>query len=235
MQVSTSTACSATYEAHDRDRAMCEREFRRRLVAEPGFAGEKLDVGCGGNLPQALSDLRDRIGVLDGVDPSDAVRSHPLLRNRWMGTFESANIPSAQYDLAYAYNVMEHIEAAGPFLTTLRRVLKPGGAFWAFTPHALHPFARAVRIIERLGLKHGMAAKNAHLNDYPAYYRLNSKRRIAAAARVAGFSKLEVVYVPCLHWDMYFPTPVRFLPHLYDRLVGVRFRPFMLLLAYRLE
>lgn len=235
MEIVETTACKDSFEAHDRDRRMFEREFCRRLANEPGFVGDKLDIGCGGAFPKAFETILEQMGVVDGVDPFPVVHGHAGLRNRWHGMFEHADIPSNAYDLAYAYNVVEHIELAKPFFETLRRVLKPGGVFWALTPHGRHPFCRCVKLVQALGLKKSAAKRGEGLNDYPAYYKLNRVEDIAAAAEQAGFTQLQAVYIPGVQWDHYFPKALRFIPHLHDKIRGLKKNKAMLVLAYRLE
>lgn len=237
ISVSRVSACRANYAEHLADREMFQREFCRRLGAEPGLNGKVLDIGCGSDLPLGMLSLKTRLQTvdLDGVDPTPGVMSHPLLRRRWQGEFETAPIPDGEYDVAYAYNVVEHIREADSFFARLRRVLKPGGVFWALTPHGAHPFAAAVRLVQVLKLKHGIAMRNKGVNDYPAYYRLNTPSKVAKAAERNGFANAEFVHVPCMQWDRYFPRPLRGLPHLYDRLFGLNFRRASLLLMYRLQ
>jgi SAM-dependent methyltransferase len=235
MHVTETTACIGSYREHDQDRAMFTAEFCRRVRMEPGLQGEVLDIGCGGGLAGTMQSLSDVMRSYDGVDPSPSVLQHPLLRRRWHGLFEQVDIPSNTYDLAVSSFVVEHIPEAESFFRTLRRVLKPGGVFWALTPQGHHPFCRCVRIVEWLKLKKTIADRQEGVNSYPAYYRLNRRSDIVRAAGKAGFESLEMVFMPSIHWDGYFPKPVRFVPHLHDRLVGLRRRKSMLCLAYRLQ
>ena len=158
-----------------------------------GSNGKVLDIGCGGAFDKMIP-LHPRLekADLDGVDPSPAVMSHPLLRRRWHAPFEEAAIPEKEYDLAYAFNVVEHIVAPDPFFRQLRRVLKPGGVFWAMTPNGHHPFTWAVRAFQAMGLKQGAASRHPNVNDYPAYYRLNTPRSVAAAAERQGFDRAGI-------------------------------------------
>src|SRR5262249_774007 len=146
------------------------------------------------------------------------------------------------YDLAYAYNVLEHIAQPRPFFRKVHQVLKPGGVFWALTPNHWHPFALLSRLIEQLGLK-GLARarmgrmKNGtmRVNDYPAYYRCNSPRAIHHAIRDLGFSRATFYFHPCLQWDTYFPALLKWAPRAYDFLVGTRLAPFMQIFILRLD
>src|SRR5438552_3325909 len=159
------------YRQLDRQRDGFQRAFDQFLAAEPGLRGDVLDIGAGAGPSPFPTNLPRRI---DGVDPSDAVLKHPSLTRRWYGAFETADIPPASYDLALAYNVAEHIEHARPFFQKVRSVLKPGGVFWALTPHGRHPFCKIARAVELLGGKRAIARRAVNVNAYSSYYRLNT-------------------------------------------------------------
>ncbi len=223
------------------DRSSFQRAFCARVLGERAFRGAVLDIGCGPALPQALEPLARGYARLDGVDPDATIAAHPYLTRRWVGRLEDTPVPRAEYDLAYAYNVVEHIRDPSPFLAAVHAVLKPGGVFWALTPHGRHPFAYLSRALELSGVKARMGRYLADLhgrptvNDYPAYYRLNSPSPIAKAARAAGFVECACDLWPCVQWDTYFPPILRWLPRGYDVVLGTRFRPFMQILMFRLQ
>jgi SAM-dependent methyltransferase len=217
------------------DRSGFQVEFARRLLAEPGLSGRVLDVGCGAQPQPALEEVIRRAGHLDGVDPAPPVGPIGPIHERWIGTLESAHIPHHAYDLAYSYNVVEHVAHAQPFFGKLRQVLKPGGVYWSLTPHGYHPFCSAVRLLELLKLKPLIARHDHGVNPYPSYYRLNRDRDVLRAIRGLGFSSARFVYMPCMQWDRAFPRLARWLPWTYDFVAGTRFKRAMLILAYRLE
>lgn len=234
MKTSISDVSLGSYAQLLHDRSGFQRWFCDRLQAEPGMRERVLDIGCGPSVPPPLASLSGLPAQLDGVDPGAELDGRTDLTLRWPMGFEDAPIPEAIYDLAFAYNVVEHISAAKPFFDKLARVLKPGGVFWALTPHAVHPFARCVRAVQRLGLKETYARNRTGINDYPAYYRLNSTSQVTCAINVGKFSEADFFRLPCMQWDRYFPSMLRFIPHAYDRLVGLKRGPFMLLFAMRL-
>ena len=225
-----------------RDRLGYQRVFCRLLLAEAGLKGCVIDIGCGAGFSEPLEPISGAYAQLDGVDPDAGVAAHPDLTRRWCGRLEDSDVPPAAYDLAYAYTVVEHVRRPRSFLRKVREILKPGGVFWALTPHARHPFAMLSRAVENIGLKgfyrRRLGKSNAGsygVNEYPAYYRLNSARQVAKAAKGLGFASATFCYIPCLQWDTYFPKPLRWAPRLYDRLLGIRARSLMLILAYRLR
>lgn len=224
-----------------RDRSGFQHAFNRRLATEPGVRGRVLDIGCSGAIPPFLPALGTLPRQLDGVDPDSVVLNHPRLAVRWHGRFEDAPIPPETYDLAYAYNVVEHIAEPVPFLARVHMVLKPGGVFWALTPSAAHPFAWLARSIERMGLKRAAREKLRHpelghtVNPYPSYYRLNRPGQVLRAAYEIPFRSVEFHWLPCLQWDTYFPRALRWLPRFYDFCLGIRWRRAMQIFAFRLE
>jgi len=224
-----------------KDRSGFQRVFNSWLVNEPALRGRVLDIGCGGNIPPFLPAIREIPQQLDGVDPDPIVNLHPSLTTRWHGRFEDAAIPVNQYDLAYAYNVVEHIPTPSAFLEKVWQVLRPGGVFWALTPNAAHPFAWLARGIEQIGGKRGMREllkKPDHgytVNNYPSYYRLNCPGQVRRAlALTPPFRDAAFSWYPCMQWDTYFPWSLRGLPHLYDFSIGIRVRPWMQIFAFRL-
>ncbi len=224
------------------DRSSYQRAFVRLLLESPQLAGRVLDIGCSGNLPKALRGIEGRFSSLDGVDPDPAVQDHPLLERRWHGMFESVDTPLNNYDLAYSYNVLEHIAEPRPFFEKIFSVLKSGGVFWGLTPNSQHPFAMLSRSIEVAGLKSLFRRQIGHdesgnmrVNDYPAYYRCNAPTAVRHAIREIGFSKVSFYFHPCVQWDTYFPRALRWAPRLYDFCLGTRWAPSMQILIMKLE
>jgi len=206
------------------ERSDFQAVFRSLVAADPNSLGRVLDVGCGAQLNPAVRELYDRAAVVHGVDPTPEVMANNALdpAGRWQGTMESAAVPEHSYDLAIAYNVVEHVSHPAAFLEAVFRVLKPGGTAWILTPNGSHPFAMLSRSLELAGLKPFFARHNPGVNDYPAYYRLNRLGAIRRHAAAAGFRSARVVYVPCMQWDSYFPYWLRWVPRLYDRMIGLR-------------
>jgi SAM-dependent methyltransferase len=234
MRTSITEVSLGGYDDLFRVRNGFQRWFCDRLEMEPGIRGRVLDIGCGRTFPGPLARISRLPTQLDGVDPAADISSRTDLTLRWSTGFEDAAIPKAAYDFAFAYNVVEHIAAARPFLEKVSRVLKPGGVFWALTPHALHPFAYLVRAVQGVRLKQRYASARAGINDYPSYYRLNCVSQVTRAVRDDWFAEAEFYRLPCMNWDSYFAPQLRFIPHTYDRLVGVKRGPFMLLFAMKL-
>jgi len=218
-----------------------QKIFCDKILGETGLKGKVLDIGCGANFPRELNPLLSCIVHLDGVDPSPDINMHPLLKRRWQEKFEMSSVPSNEYDLAFAYNVVEHVENAMLFMDKAYDVLKPSGVFWLLTPHANHPFVLAVKFFEFIGIKSFFrrkqlgASKEYIINDYPSYYRLNSKKAILSAITNREWRRASFFYFPCMQWDQYLPPCLRWIAHVFDYALGIRTKIFMLLIACRLE
>ena len=89
--------------------------------------GRLLDVGCG--IGTFLHLARERGWEPYGVDPSKsgitfAQEIHQL--DVQCGEVFDADFPASHFDAITLYHVLEHIPELNPFLSELRRVLKPG-------------------------------------------------------------------------------------------------------------
>jgi len=212
--------------------------FRGLVADDPNVTGRVLDIGCGPQLTGPMRWLESVTHHLDGVDPiEEEVNRHPTLKLRWSGEFEKAPIPEGAYDLALAYNVIEHVAVARPFFEKLARVLRPGGTFWALSPNANHPFAWMSRTLEVLGVKKIMARNNpSNVNSYSAYYRLNCRRHINKAIRDLGFEEPRMHYFARPGWALgYFPRGLQWAPELYDAAIADRIPPLRLLIVVQLK
>ena len=88
--------------------------------------GRLLDVGCG--IGTFLHLARERGWESYGVDPSKsgsdfAQEVHKL--DVQCGDLFDADFPSAHFDAITLYHVLEHISELNPFVSELRRILKP--------------------------------------------------------------------------------------------------------------
>jgi SAM-dependent methyltransferase len=216
----------------DKNRCGFAEYFASLIAQEPRLSGCVLDVGCGAEGPTTVDHkdqnlfrpLLARAAQLDGLDPGPDIQHHASLTNRWQSTLEAAPIPEKTYDLIVSFNVLEHVGDTKAFMAALYRALKPGGVSWAMTPHGNHPFAWCVHLVEALNVKAKVGGDYKGLNKIPTYYRLNSRKAITRAAEEAGFSAVTFYFYPALQWELYFPKALRFVPRLYDWLIGARFQ-----------
>lgn len=229
---------SGSFRELDRRRSLPHEHFAAMLSGDPRLRGTVLDIGCGGDFPrnEGVRSVLMKAERVDGVEPDSAVEDHPHLTSRWCCRIEEADLPEGFYDAAIAFWVAEHLEDADSFLRKTHDALKPGGVLYAFTPHAVHPFALISRIVNAVRLKSSWrSVAKRKINDYPAWYRVNRLGSIAPAAERAGFARAEFHYLPCVQWDSYFPRALRFVPHVYDRIIGIHYRRFAQILIFKIE
>jgi SAM-dependent methyltransferase len=205
------------------------------MMVEDAARGRILDIGCGSSFQENVADVARLATQIDGVDPGEGVNQHPSLTLRWRGPFESAPISAAVYDMAFAYNVVEHIERARPFFEKVREILKPGGVFWALTPNSRHLFCKLSRAMEIVGVKWFMARRSPGINNYSAYYRLNSPSRIDRAIDGLGFASAQYFFTDAPGWEKgYLPPGTRWIGRAFDSTLASRINDRKLILAYRL-
>jgi 2-polyprenyl-3-methyl-5-hydroxy-6-metoxy-1,4-benzoquinol methylase len=222
MNIKKSAVCENSYSYHMQIRSDFEAAFQSLVMKDKNSAGTLLDIGCGGVVNSVVEPVYKKAREVHGVDTCESVLKNSSISHRYLGSFEESSIPACAYDMAIAYNVLEHIPSAQPFLNRVHSILRPGGSFWALTPNANHPFAKISRSLEIVGLKPYFARHNSGVNDYPAYYRINSEAAIVRCSKLIGFSEVQFYFVPCMQWDHYFPSQLRWVPHLFDRFVGLR-------------
>lgn len=207
--------------------------------------GLVLDVGCGASGPmirdksgnEIFRSILSRARQIDGLDPTKSLSGHTYLTRRWETTLEDAPLTENEYDVLVSFNVLEHVADPNAFLKAAYRTLKPGGVFYAMTPHGRHPFAMGVKIVETSRVKYLIAerAEEGRINKIPTYYRMNTDAAISPAAASAGFATASFYPAPCVQWDTYFPSVFKFLPHAFDRAVGCTSVRFAQQLLVQLE
>jgi SAM-dependent methyltransferase len=216
----------------DLTKSLPQQKFQQLLSKEAINGGAILDIGAGPGPNRFLQHAMGDQCVVDGVDIDPRVLANPQLSARWNEPFESAPIGESTYDLAISINVVEHIASPADFFEKVARVLKPNGVFWAYTPHARHPAAVCSRTFEVLGTKDWFVQQSPNVNEYPAYYRLNSRKKVCRAIEPLPFQSAHFYLLPADGWKYYFPKALRWLPEAYERLM--RGRSFSVL-AYRLK
>ena len=71
---------------------------------------------------------------MDGVDPYPVVAPAAHLVHRWTCSLEDIPVGADTYDLAYSYNVVEHVENVESFLAKVIEIIKPGAVYWSMSP-----------------------------------------------------------------------------------------------------
>jgi len=179
-----------------------------------------LDAGCGDDLPllTRYAPLASFVVGIDVVPPSV-----PKPGNTEVLRGDLAHLPFADqsFDLIVSRSVVEHLEAPEAVFAEFHRVLRPGGRVVFTTPNRLY-YSSLIAAAIPYAWKHRFmrAVFGEHVyDDFPVFYRANTRKAIARLARSLG---LSVVRLSALrHFPFYFMfSPMLFrLGMLYDWLV----------------
>jgi SAM-dependent methyltransferase len=208
------------------------------LSSEPAIGRTVLDIGCGHSVNPTLEKIAHRLGQLDGVDPFPAIVPPLHLANRWTCRLEDIPVGPDTYDMAYSYNVVEHVEDRHSFLMKVIEILKPGGVYWSMSPNARHPFTWITRVAQIFRIKNLYRNSiNKDANDYPAYYRLSHDAKILLSIKKMklSVSRVDFYYISNVQWDMYFPARLRAIPHVLDRLLLLRRSKLGFIFMFRIQ
>lgn len=138
-----------------------------------------LDIGCGAG---ALLDAATRAGWLaEGTEISEtavqSARSRGL--NVFYGSLIDAQLPSEQYDVVTAVELLEHLLDPLALLVEVRRILRAGGLLWVTTPHGRGISARL------LGTAWSVVSPPEHIQ----LFSVSGLRRLL---RRAGFASMRI-------------------------------------------
>ena len=123
-------------------RASIQRRFEARRLLRMGGpmdGGAALEIGCGRGVgTQLIFEVfaADRVDAFD-LDPRMAAQARRRVarygdRARiWVGDATAIAAPDASYDAVFDFGIIHHIPRWRGALAEVRRVLKPGGRFYA--------------------------------------------------------------------------------------------------------
>ncbi len=172
---------SGAYQDYVTARAMKIRHFEDRFEAISNRVrpGRLLDIGCscGYFMEVAASRGYDVQGV--EFSRSAIATANPGIRSRiFEGTLESLPV-NGLFDVASAFDLIEHVHSPRSFLRRCATLLKPGGILVISTPDTGH----FLRFLMRS--RWPMLQPMQHLN-------LFSRRALAAALHAEGFADVTV-------------------------------------------
>ena len=123
-------------------RAAVQRRLEARWLLEMGGpmrGGRALEIGCGrGEGVAIVLDAfgAERVDAFD-LDPHMIALARARLAHRgdrvqlWTGDASAIDAPDAAYDAVFDFGIIHHIVAWRDALSEVRRVLRPGGRFYA--------------------------------------------------------------------------------------------------------
>jgi SAM-dependent methyltransferase len=179
--------------------------FHRTITDLVAPGSTMLELGCGPDGPTSrlLRRLADqpgsrdgRVGRLDGLDVDPDVKNNPHLSAAFVYDGGVWPTPAGAYDAIVSDFVLEHI--ADPLATfgEVARALRPGGVFIFRTPNLYHYVSLGSRLTPHaLHTSMGKWLKGRTAEDhdeYPTYYRANTRSALRAALGGAGLVERRV-------------------------------------------
>lgn len=142
---------------------------------------------------RSLVNLKGKCRWVIGIDPDPAVLRNPMVDEALVvAPGEALPLPDRSVDLIVAYAVLEHVEDPAQLAGEIRRVLRPGGWFCAWTPNKwgyvgvgarLVPSSLHARLLPVLSPHDRRQAEDV----FPTFYRMNTLRQIQALFPVSDF------------------------------------------------
>jgi SAM-dependent methyltransferase len=171
--------------------AVARSRYRRwiRELLDQGGVRRVLDCGCGYH--SVTAELIDQSKMqLIGIDVAfPALSANRAISTRAVADAMALPFENASFDVVVCESVLEHLLKPERFLQEALRVLRPRGKLMILTSGRWHPFMLINRLLSgRLAAGFLWRLLRRPLSStFPAFYRCNSKRRLAQAAARAGF------------------------------------------------
>lgn len=146
-----------------------------------------LDIGCAdGHILNWFKKVRTRQVETYGVDMNEKAveKANAAGHKAYAGRFEDIELPENYFDFVWASHVIEHVPDPKAFAEKVRRILKPGGIFWFWTPN-----------IESLDAK---IFKNKHWGAYhfPRHWVFYDPKSVKELARLTNFELVHLEFQP---------------------------------------
>jgi 2-polyprenyl-3-methyl-5-hydroxy-6-metoxy-1,4-benzoquinol methylase len=142
--------------------------------------GRFLDVGFGAGC--YLQAAKEQGWTTFGTEVSASAFHHAQSRSLGQlhqGYLADAAYPNCHFDVIVASEVVEHVPDPLAFVSEIYRILRPGGLFWATTPHGC-------------GLSIRTIGMDSSLVSPPDHLQLFSVKGIKSLLLQAGFSQVAV-------------------------------------------
>ncbi len=174
----------AWYPEHERN--WDDQLFRERVLAALTPESKVLDLGAGAGIVEQMN-FRGIAGKVCGVDFDPRVVSNPLLDEGRMANAEAIPYEDREFDVVFADNVLEHLEAPLTVFREVARVLALGGVFLFKTPNKWHYMPTIARLTPHGFHRYVNRLRGrAEVDTFPTRYRANSKGAIIHLARESG-------------------------------------------------
>lgn len=160
--------------------------FRGRILEYLRSDQRLLDLGAGAGIVRYM-DFRGKAAHICGVDLDTRVEENPYLDEGRIAAGESIPYEDDRFDVVVSDNVLEHLDRPRQVFAEVRRVLKPGGLFFAKTPNRWHYVAMIARLTPLafhrwVNRRRGRAGEDT----FPTCYRANSRAQLERLGEQVG-------------------------------------------------
>jgi SAM-dependent methyltransferase len=156
-----------------------------------------------------------------GIDPDRSVATNPYCTAVVVAKGEHIPFRDNSFDVAYACNVVEHLEHPLEVFKEVYRVLKPGGSFFVKTPNKWHYVSMLARLTpHRFHTWYNELRGRGSEDTYPTRYKGNSRLALKRLAAQSGFLLAGVEQVEGRPEYLRLCTPTYLLGWLYERVVN---------------
>lgn len=124
-----------------------------------------------------LRDFKSMVARVIGLDVDPVVMSNPTTTENAVIRDDRLPLDDASVDVIVSEYVLEHIQKVPVFVAEIDRVLKPGGYFFARTPHKYHYVSVAARWVRNASHAAFLSRAQPHRKAedvFPTAYRLNT-------------------------------------------------------------
>jgi SAM-dependent methyltransferase len=169
--------------------------LRAQILAhlQPQFVA--LDVGAGAGILPHMN-FRGLASRVCGVDLDPRVTANPMLDEGRIADAGRIPYENSMFDLAFADNVLEHLDDPLQVFCEIARVLKPGGLFIFKTPNKWHYVPVVARITpHRFHGAYNRLRGRAEADTFPTRYRANTHRDIDRLAQLSSLKMLQLDFI----------------------------------------
>lgn len=180
-------------------------EYCLSFVKSPGTVSV-LDIGCAdGHILNWFRKVRTREVETFGVDMNErsVEKARTAGHTAYAGRFEEVDLPENFFDFVWASHVIEHVPDPREFALKVKRVLKPGGIFWFWTPNINSLDARIFRR-QHWGAYH-----------FPRHWVFYDPASVKRLAELTGFELVHIDFQPnAIFWVWTFHSLLKRTPGL---------------------
>lgn len=176
----------------DHGRNWDDQLFRTRILSWLKPDMTVLDVGAGAGIVGAMN-FRGQVARICGVDLDPRVVDNPFLDEGRLADAGRIPCDDASFDIAFADNVMEHLENPAevlarnsPCVETRRRVVIQDPEQNPLCAHNRSPYAAPVSSV--VNKRRG----RAETDTFPTLYRGNTARDVRRLAKETGFDIVKI-------------------------------------------